>query len=118
MVLANIDVAAVRALKDLRLAEENHTNPTEKPTINANNWPKTLEEIEEYLRNHLSQTKIPLAYIVRRNEEVPNHNGDPQANYPIIQDEMIRRATHRDDARNYTPLYNVDNRRVWNLIQN
>lgn len=116
VVVGVITSDSVRALKDLKAAEEGHTEPTEKPVINADNWPRTLDEVEEYLRNNLGQTKIPLAYIVRKEEDVPPHAGDPAADYGIVQDELIARAPHRDAAGNRTELYNNDNHRVWTLL--
>jgi hypothetical protein len=72
--------------------------------------------MEEYLRNHLGQTKTPLAYIVRKEEAVPPNATDPSANYSIAQDELIARAPHRDAAGNHTELFNKDNYRVWTLL--
>jgi hypothetical protein len=111
-----ITVALVRRYRDLKLAEEEHKDPTVKPTINANNWPKTFEEIEEYLRNHLGHTKAPLAYVVRKDEAVPPAAADPAANYPVVQDEMIRRSPHVDALDEPTEAYKQDNRRVWTLL--
>ena len=39
--------------------------------IDAKNWPKTIEDIEEFLRGRLGEQKIPLAYVIRPNIEVP-----------------------------------------------
>jgi hypothetical protein len=57
---ASIPSEAVCPLKDLKIAEEDHMNPTDKPEIKDNNWPRTIDDIKEYLQNHLGQTKIPL----------------------------------------------------------
>jgi hypothetical protein len=113
---ASITSIGVRALKDLKIAEEDHVNPTDKPVIKDDNWPRTIDDMEEYLRNHLGQMKIPLAYIVRKEETVAPSATDPPANYSIAQDELIARAPHRDVAGNHTELYNNDNHRVWTLL--
>ena len=116
VVVPAMTAALLRRFKDLKEAEDEHKDPTDKPTLNDKNWSKTLEEIEEYLRNHLGHTKIPLAYVVRKEQDVPLHATDPQENYPVVQDEMIRRAPHLDATGNKTESFNIDNRRVWTLI--
>jgi hypothetical protein len=114
--VAGITIDSVRRLRELRASEESHKDPTEKPVINDKNWPRTLEDIVEHLRNHLGQTHIPLAYVVRKEEEVQPHIQDPLANYPIIQDEMIGRAPHKDIDGDRTLLFNTDNKKVWTII--
>jgi predicted ribosome quality control (RQC) complex YloA/Tae2 family protein len=111
-----ITIDSVRGLKELKAAEETHKDPTKKPVINEKNWPRTLDNIEEYLRNHLGQTDIPLSYIVRKEADVVPSLLDPQANYSIIHDEMIAWAAHMDANGDRTQLYNTDNKRVWALI--
>jgi hypothetical protein len=106
---ASITSIGVRSLKDLKIAEEDHVNPTDKPVIKDNNWPRTIDDMEEYLRNHVGQTKIPLAYIVWKEETVTPNAADPPTNYTIAQDELIARAPHRDAAGNHTELFNNDN---------
>jgi hypothetical protein len=63
-------------------------------TINAKDWPKTMETIKEQLRSCLGERKIPLAYVFRKVGEVPNVVEDALTNYTTIQDEMIARAPH------------------------
>jgi hypothetical protein len=113
---ASITSIGVRALNDLKIAEEDHVNPTDKPVIKDNNWPRTIDDMEEYLRNHLGQMKIPLAYIVQKEETVAPNAANPPANYSIAQDEQIAHAPHRDAAGNHTELFNNDNHRVWTLL--
>ncbi|KAI2507228.1 hypothetical protein MHU86_7185 [Fragilaria crotonensis] len=68
--------------------------PDDPPTINPKDWPKTMESVHEYLRSYLGEQKIPLAYVVRKDEAVPIT--DPEGGYyATIQDEMIARASHR-----------------------
>ena len=112
--IALITPLLVRKFKDLKKAEEEHKDPSEKPTISDKNWSKTLEEIEEYLRNHLGHTKVPLSYIVRRDVEVAVD--DPPNNYSTVQDEMTGRAPHVDGAGVATDHYKLDNATVWGLL--
>jgi hypothetical protein len=114
--VAAIIVKAVRKFKEMKVAEESHKDPTEKPIINEKNWQRTLDDVEEYLRNHLGQTHILLSYVVRKDEQVPPHIVDPPNNYTSIQDEMISRASHVDANGEKTLLFTTDNKRVWTLI--
>ena len=116
VMIPDVTGAFLRRFKDLKEAEDEHKDPSDKPTISEKNWSKTLEEVEEYLRNHLGHTKIPLAYVVRKEQDVPPHATDPQDGYPVIQDEMIRRAPHVNAAGQKTESFNIDNRHVWTLI--
>jgi hypothetical protein len=110
--VAAITIEAVRKFKEMKAAEESHKDPTEKPIINDKNWQRTLDDVEEYLHNHLGQTHIPLSYVVRKNEQVPPHLVDPPNNYTSIQDEMISRAPQLDDDGERTLLFTTNNKRV------
>jgi hypothetical protein len=100
----------------MKAAKESHKDLTEKPIINDKNWQRTLDDVEEYLCNHLGQTHIPLSYVVRKNEQVPPHLVDPPNNYTSIQDEMISRAPQLDDDGERILLFMTNNKRVWTLI--
>jgi hypothetical protein len=114
--VAAITIEAVRELKEMKAAEETHKDPTEKPIINEKNWQQTLDDVEEYLCNHLGQTHMLLSYVVRKDEQVPPHIVDPPINYTSIQDEMISRAPHGDTNGEKTLLFTTNNKRVWTLI--
>ena len=72
-----ITLESVRALRQLKENEKAHEEPGEAPKIDATNWPKTLEALEEYLRGHLGVTKVLLSYVVRATVEVPPANANP-----------------------------------------
>ena len=111
---ADITLQAVCAIKELRQAEESWEAPTDPPVINYKDWPKTMEGIVEYLRACPGSTRIPLAYVVRENQEIPEGD-DPAENYASSQDEMIARAPHLvgDDQ---TETFKADNVLVWEKI--
>eukprot|EP00978_Attheya_sp_CCMP212_P044355 scaffold307752_cov47-Attheya_sp.AAC.2 len=49
-----------------------------------------MEAIEEWLRGHLGVNKVPLAYVVRKEMEVPASADGPSAEYEeTVIDEMI-----------------------------
>ena len=56
-----------------------------------------MEGIVEYLCACPGTIKIPLAYVVRENQEVPEGD-DPTEDYASSQDEMIARAPHLVDG--------------------
>ena len=114
---ADITVNNVRALIGYREWENEHEDPS-PPELTFKNWTRTIETIEDYLRGCLGTTKIPLAYIIR-DEPVPEDDADdPANNYSTIQDELIGRAPHHNDADPpvYTQAYKDDNVAVFNKI--
>lgn len=106
---AEITLVNIRTLRELRDSEIAYEAPTEYPTINVKDWPKTIEAIREFLRIFLGETKIPLAYVIRDTVELPEGD-DPSDGYATVQDEMIRRAPHG------TQVYQTDNQMVWTII--
>ena len=114
VVAGDVTLANVRALRDHKEWEENHTD-VDAPEINTKDWPRTIEAIEEYLRGCLGVSKIPLAYIVRAAVAVPE-GADPAGNYDSKQDELIARAPHVDADNEPTATYLADRLKVWELI--
>jgi len=112
---ALITLDNVRGVKYLKEWEEEHKD-VEKPELNSKDWPKTIEAIEEWLRGCLGVTNIPLAYVIREEEEVPQHANDPTTNYGSLQDELIGRAPILDNNNNYVNTFLTDRVRVWELL--
>ena len=77
-----------------------------------------MESIHEYLRSYLGDRKIPLAYVVRKDETVPVD--DPIGGYPTVQDAMIARARHftteADGTRLLDPVYTTNREKVYEII--
>ena len=116
LIAGNITLANVRALRELRDSEEKHDDPDEVPTIDSRNWPKTFEAIDEYYRNVLGETGIPLSYVIRRTEAVPPAAADPPDNYTTPIMEMTERAPHTDANGVHLPVYLRDREKVWDLL--
>ena len=78
-----------------------------------------MESIKEYLRSYLGGRKIPLAYVIRKDEAIPI-GGDPPTNYHTKQDKMIARAPHfmpdNHGTRIPDPVYLVNREKVWDII--
>ena len=108
-----ITLASVRELRPYREWEENHKD-VEAPEINAKDWPRTIEAIEEYLRGCLGVQKTPLVYVIHDDIAVPAV--DPAGGYPSRQDELIARAPIQDNANQFTAVYLDDRNRVWEKL--
>ena len=64
-VSTNITLDRVGLLCELKESEKEHTNHLVSPVIDANDWPKTIECLEEYLRVDIGVKGVPLYYVVR-----------------------------------------------------
>ena len=58
----------------------------------------------ERLRGLQCVTKIPLAYVLRKDEDVVPDGDDPQDSYPSPDEEMIQKAPHHEVVRCGTSL--------------
>ncbi|KAI2510102.1 hypothetical protein MHU86_4269 [Fragilaria crotonensis] len=114
---AAVTLESIRSIRELRDFEATYKPSDDVPTINAKDWPKTMESILEYLRSYLGDKKIPLAYVVRKDENVPE--ADPDGGYATVQDEMIARAPHftmTGAVRTLDPTFLVNREKVWEII--
>ena len=106
-------------MKEMKEAEETHVDPKELPKVDMNNMPNTMESIFEWLRGFQGVTKIPLAYVVRRKEEVTPGDNDLPGNYTSPEEEMVQRAPHFEmvnGVKEMDPTFVTDNRKVWDLL--
>jgi ribosomal protein S13 len=115
---ADIQLDTIRTIRELRDFESTYKAPDDPPTINAKDWPKTMESIHEYLRSYLGDRKIPLAYVIRKDQAVPAT--DPGNGYATVQDEMIARAKHyttnADGTKVDDPAYVTNREKVYEII--
>ena len=108
----------IRKYISRKRVEKEHEDPA-TPELNFKNWTRTIDVIEDYLRNCLGTTKIPLAYIVREKVEVPDDNENPPTDYPNYIDELIARAPHYIPGTDeHTQNYKDDNITVFNKLSN
>ena len=113
MTPAGTTMAVLRRYRELYEEEKAYEVPDNNIELDMKDWAKNIDSIKDYLGIRLGRTKIPLAYIVRKEVVVPPAADDPQDDYITHQDEMIARASH-DVATN--EAYPYDNRMVWDLI--
>ena len=100
---------------------EDAASDPEPPELTFKNWTRTVDVIEEYLRNCLGTTKIPLAYVIREAIDPKADADDPAAGYSNLTDELIARAPHYqaavgNAARAHTQAYKDDNILVYNKL--
>ena len=88
--LADITLSYVHKLREHHNWELAHKD-VELPELTSN-WPRNMENMEEYFCGCLSVTGIPLAYAVREKPEVFPEADDPVDNYGSMQDELITHA--------------------------
>ncbi|KAI2512366.1 hypothetical protein MHU86_2028 [Fragilaria crotonensis] len=114
--VASVTLDNIRSIRELREFESTYKNPDDLPTINPKDWPKTMEAIDEYLRSVLGERKIPLAYVIRKNEDI----APDTETFPTVQDEMIGRAPHfsinAEGVRVPDPVYLVNREKVWDIV--
>ena len=83
--------------------------------IDAKNWPKTMEILEEYLRRHIGVKGVPLYYVVRSTEAVAPSLDEHEtsilsAKYYMVVCAPILEVSLR------TITFKTDSMKVWGMI--
>jgi hypothetical protein len=104
-------------MRDLKEGEEVWTKRVEpdmpKPLTSAKAIRTLLEDLNEYFRQVLGRSGVPLQYICRKDFAPPDPNEEEDygvSNDPLVM-EMIRRAPLLG------PAFVYDNHRVWHVIR-
>ena len=92
----DITLANVRALLDSKEWEDTQDDPSAPELTPRPDWPKVFEAIQEWLKSCLGVTKIPLAYVIRANEDVQPEAAEPLDGYDSVQEEMIASWTRQE----------------------
>jgi hypothetical protein len=79
-----IDLALVRSYIDQQHHEVGFKNTAEEPEINDKNWPRTLENIKEYIASQYGVTGATLHYVVYPDIAVKPEAEDPVENYEAV----------------------------------
>jgi len=104
----------IRPMIKLKEWEDNHEKADMPPKMmESKDWKRNLDTFEEFLRENLGVTKIPLAYVIRANIE-PADDPVPPETWPKLQEERIARAPIRV-GNVYVATFQTDNTRVWAL---
>ena len=60
-VTTDITLDNVRLLRELKESEREHTDPLVSLVIDAKNWTKIMESLEEYLMGHIGVRRVPIS---------------------------------------------------------
>ena len=85
------------------------------PVIDANNWPKTMESLEEYCRGHIGVKGVPLSYVVRFEEAVASSFNGIEKSFLSVENEMVVRAPIIEGGVR-TVTFKKDMMKIWGLI--
>ena len=119
LTITDVTVNNLDVLHALSRSEADHEDPKQPDIVMKGNWTRTIEEVEDYLRNCLGNTKIPLAWIVRDEENPQPHADDPATNYDTFAEELIARAPHYHTVNGqqvHTQAFKDDNVLVFNKL--
>ena len=92
VVSTNIKLDNVQLLRELKESKKEHTDPLVSTVIDTNNWPKTMESLEEYLKGHIGVKGLPLSYMMIFKEAVAPSLDEPETSFLSSEDEMVARA--------------------------
>jgi hypothetical protein len=111
-VVTAIDLELVRSYCDQKRHEVGFNKTAEEPVINDKYWPRTLDNIKEYLASQYGGTGDTLDYVVRPEIVVKPESQYPSTGYDMVDQEMTTRAPHTGQAFvNYR-------RKVWDIMSN
>jgi hypothetical protein len=81
---SSINLVLVRSYRDQQCYEVGFKKTAEKPGINDQDWPRTLENIKEYLAYHYGVTGATLDYVVPPDIAIKPEAEDPAENYETV----------------------------------
>ena len=112
-----MNLTLIRHLRELKIKEDARiSDPPAVPKIDAKNWPRTMDAIQDYFTCVLGKTKAPLAYVIRDETAVTAKADDPPDNYHTSEDEMVARMPHQDANGDDLPTYIHDRSKVWQTM--
>jgi hypothetical protein len=79
-----INLVLVCSYRDQQRHEVGFKKTSEEPEINEKYWPRTLENIREYLASQYGVTGATLDYVVRAEIAVKPEEEDPPENYETV----------------------------------
>ena len=107
----------IRHLRELKIKEDARTSdPPAVPKIDAKNWLRSMDAIQDYFTCVLGETKAPLAYVIRDEAAVTAKADDRPDNYHTSEDEMVARMPHQDANGDNLPTYIYDRSKVWQTM--
>ena len=114
-VATDITLDNVRLWCELNESEKEHKDPVVSLVIDAKNWPKTMESLEESLKGHIGVKGVPLSFVTRYEEAVAPSLDKHEARFLSAKYEMIARAPILEGGMR-TVTFKIDMMQVWGLI--
>jgi hypothetical protein len=131
----SVTLAYVKRLKDQEQLERNHEEPTIVPTIDFEDWAKTMDSLEQWVRGHRGVDGSSLGYVTRKPENLfpsaaandpptgaadsihMSHDNEVVARHRIInQASATRTLKQHEKSGPFTEEYLSDRKRVWDLL--
>ena len=88
-VATNMTLDNIRLLRELKESEKEHKDPVVSPVIDANNWTKTIESLEEYLSGNIGVKGVPVSYVMRSEGAAAPSMDEPEMSFSSSEDEMV-----------------------------
>jgi hypothetical protein len=107
-----INLVLACSYRDQQRHEVGFKKTSEEPEINDKDFPRTLDNIKEYLASQYGVTGATLDYAVRPDIAVKPEAEDPAENYETVDQEMTARAPHT--GRSFVD----DMHKVWDIMSN
>ena len=111
----DITLDNVRLFCEIEESEKEYTDTLVSPAIDAKNWPKTMESLEEYLRGNIGVKWVPLSYVVRSEEALAPSLDEPETSFLSAEDETVAHAPILEGGPR-TLTFNIDTMKVWGVI--
>ena len=114
---ADITIVNIKALLRICYIKDNHENTTDPLFIFEDDWPRSINAIDDYLGAYLGETGIPVKYVVHNKQDLPVDPERPNW-YNTPQEEIIERARHytETDPDVLEQVYVIDNATVWDIL--
>ena len=114
-VATDITLDNVRLLREIKESEKEHKDPVVSLVIDANNWPKIMESLEEYLKGNIGVRGVPLSYVVIYEEMVAPSLDEPETSFLSDEGDMAARAPILEGGMR-TVTFKTDMMKLWGLI--
>jgi hypothetical protein len=114
---ASLNISRLKSFREHKEVIANHNDPENFPSLGKSfNIMKMLEQFPTYLEEKIGVTGIPLAYVIREDDEVPDPlpnfaNGRVPYSEDSLMDDLIAYSKHEG------PSYKSDNAKVYVLLQ-
>ena len=94
----------IRILARQKETEEKYQDPEIPGKLDSNDWPNTMDSLEEYLRGFCGMNGVTLSYVPRREIMPSVKEDDPPTRYSLLDTKRITGAPIVASTENTTIL--------------